>query len=298
MEPLSLQQIAKALGGQITGDRVRAPGPGHSPRDRSLWVRLAPDHPDGFIAGSMSPRDGDWRACKEYVRDRIGLPRWSPNNAQPVRRASVDLTLRERKEERSAKALELWRASTTPRKEVETYLREVRGYAGEIPVSLRQGSTLQLGRIPVPTLIAAVSGPDRRVMAVQETKLTWTGQKANCRVPRLTYGSLSDGAVRLYRAGETLGLAEGVEDALAVSELFQTPCWATLGAYRFQLVQIPPEVRRVIIFADNDDASLQASERARERFTREGLAVEIRAPSGEGEDWNDVLVRQKREGLK
>ena len=33
---LSLPQIANALGGEITGNNVRAPGPSHSPADRSL----------------------------------------------------------------------------------------------------------------------------------------------------------------------------------------------------------------------------------------------------------------------
>ena len=53
---LTLQQIARALGGEIRGNQVLAPGPGHSPQDRSLAVKLA-DTPDGFVVHSHSPKD-------------------------------------------------------------------------------------------------------------------------------------------------------------------------------------------------------------------------------------------------
>ena len=44
----SLQTVAKALGGEISGGQVLAPGPGHSPKDRSLSVKLDASAPDGF----------------------------------------------------------------------------------------------------------------------------------------------------------------------------------------------------------------------------------------------------------
>lgn len=295
MVSLSLQDIAKALGGQVTGDRVRAPGPGHSSRDRSLWVRLAPDHPDGFIAGSMSPRDADWRTCKEYVRSKIGLPRWSPDGATPVRRSDVDLKRRKILHDASPKALELWRASRPAQGEVEAYLRKERGFLGEIPVTLRQGSTLELGRIPIPTMVAAVASPDRRVIAVQETKLTWGGRKSTSRMPRITHGSLGAGAVRLFPVGAVLGLAEGVEDALGAFQLFGTPCWATLGAQRLSRIAIPPEVRQVIIFADNDEAGREAASAAADQYRREALEVEVRLPPDEFFDWSDVARANFRE---
>jgi hypothetical protein len=38
--PMSLRQIAQALGGEVSGGQVLAPAPGHSPKDRGLSVRL------------------------------------------------------------------------------------------------------------------------------------------------------------------------------------------------------------------------------------------------------------------
>ncbi len=65
-------QIARALGGEIAGGQVRAPGPGHSPRDRSLSVKLDANAPDGFVANSFA--NDNWTDCKDYVRQKLGLP--------------------------------------------------------------------------------------------------------------------------------------------------------------------------------------------------------------------------------
>jgi hypothetical protein len=39
MTALDLRAIARALGGEVSGRRVLAPGPQHSPKDRSLCVK-------------------------------------------------------------------------------------------------------------------------------------------------------------------------------------------------------------------------------------------------------------------
>jgi hypothetical protein len=68
----SLDQIAKALGGEVSGGQVRAPGPNHSPQDRSLSVKLDTEAPDGFVVHSFS---GDGAiACRDHVRRKLGLP--------------------------------------------------------------------------------------------------------------------------------------------------------------------------------------------------------------------------------
>src|SRR4051794_4457519 len=80
---LSPQQLAAALGGVASGDEVRAPGPGHSPNDRSLSVTLGADLPDGFLVHSFA--NDDPLKCKDYVRERAGLGRF-----EPARQPKVD----------------------------------------------------------------------------------------------------------------------------------------------------------------------------------------------------------------
>ena len=73
---LSLNQIASALGGHVSRDQVLAPGPGHSPKDRSLSITLA-DNQDGFICHSFCGDDP--MECKDYIRSKIGLPEFKPS---------------------------------------------------------------------------------------------------------------------------------------------------------------------------------------------------------------------------
>lgn len=80
-----LRTIARALGGQVVGRQVTAPGPGHSARDRSLSIHLSMYDHDGFIV--FSHAGDDWKYCKEYVRSKLGItsqrPALQPRTPRP-----------------------------------------------------------------------------------------------------------------------------------------------------------------------------------------------------------------------
>src|SRR5215471_10334570 len=73
----SLEEIARALDGEISNGQVKAPGPGHSAQDRSLSVKLSDTDPSGFVVHSFA--NDDAIDCKKYVREKLGLPGWRPN---------------------------------------------------------------------------------------------------------------------------------------------------------------------------------------------------------------------------
>ena len=75
--PLDPDTLARALGGERHGYRITAPGPGHSPKDRSLSVLVDPSASDGFVVYSFSGDDPI--RCKDHVRSKLGLPQWQPN---------------------------------------------------------------------------------------------------------------------------------------------------------------------------------------------------------------------------
>src|SRR5262245_58620137 len=77
---MSLQSIARALEGTISGNQVLAPGPNHSRHDRSLAVWVDGNSPDGFTCHSFA--GDDWRGCRDYVRGRLGMPEWQPGSLQ------------------------------------------------------------------------------------------------------------------------------------------------------------------------------------------------------------------------
>lgn len=72
----SPQQVASALGGDVSGREILAPGPDHSPKDRSLSIKLDPAAPDGFVVHSFAGDDP--LRCKDYVRGKLGLGDWQP----------------------------------------------------------------------------------------------------------------------------------------------------------------------------------------------------------------------------
>jgi putative DNA primase/helicase len=84
-----LPSLAKALGGEVSAGQVLAPGPGHSAADRSMSVKLDANAPDGLVVNSFAGDDPI--KCKDYVRERAGLPAWKPNGRK---RASADTVAR------------------------------------------------------------------------------------------------------------------------------------------------------------------------------------------------------------
>jgi putative DNA primase/helicase len=137
-------------------------------------------------------------------------------------------------------------------------------------------------------MVSAVQRPDGQIIAVQQTWLTREGEKASVSPPRITTGSLGTGAVRLGAAARVMGLAEGVETALSAMQLTGMPVWATLGAARLPSVWVPPEVRELHIFADNDDAGRKAAKLAVEAH-RIARTVVPRFPPEQCKDYNDYL---------
>jgi putative DNA primase/helicase len=102
-------------------------------------------------------------------------------------------------------------------------------------------------------------------------------------------------AARLHDiVDEELGIAEGVETALAAFELFGIPTWATISDNGIATFVSPGGIRRLIVFGDNDAnfVGQAAAYTLAKRLTREGLTVEVRIPPVPGRDWLDVLTGQ------
>ncbi len=76
---MSAQTLARALGGDVSGrDHILVPGPNHGPKDRSLAVKMIGD--DDFTVHSFA--GDDWQECRDYVRQRAGLPEWQPGTGR------------------------------------------------------------------------------------------------------------------------------------------------------------------------------------------------------------------------
>lgn len=242
MVDLSPQGIAKALGGEARGCHVIAPGPRHSPRDRSLSILVDPQAPDGFVV--MSFAGDDVIQCKDYVRDRIGIEPWRPGiNRDRLATPRRPLPAADHSE-KIALALSLWKeAKPIKGTWAAKYLTSRRINAADNP-SLRY-----LPRLTA--MVAAMVSPERQITAIQLTALNPDlPRKSDCGIPRRTIGHMGAGAVRLAAAGDVLGISEGVETGFSAMQLTGIPVWCCLGAARMHQVAIPDTIRKLIIFAD------------------------------------------------
>jgi putative DNA primase/helicase len=146
-----------------------------------------------------------------------------------------------------------------------------------------------------PALLEAYQAPDGRCTGLQRLWLTEDGQKADVMPQRKTIGHLVDGgAVRLMPpAGAVLGIAEGVETALAAAQLFKVPVWAALNAGRLEVWLPPAGITKVMIFGDNDEneRGQDAAWQLENRLIDAGIETSVHIPEKSGTDWNDALMR-------
>lgn len=145
-----------------------------------------------------------------------------------------------------------------------------------------------------PAVIAPIVGPDGSLQSVQRI---YIGDLDPRKKPLPPVSSITGAAVRLYDHNGVLGIAEGVENALAAHVLYKVPVWSALSEGGMQAFNPPPTVRTLHVFADNDRNHVgQAAAYAlakRLSTARQEIAVEVHVPTVEGQDFNDVLRAQR-----
>jgi putative DNA primase/helicase len=152
----------------------------------------------------------------------------------------------------------------------------------------------QGGRLPA--MLAGVSNPTGAMVAVHRTFLTLGGRKASVEPAKASLGPIWGGAIRLdvVDPARSLVIGEGVETAASAGLLMGLPAWAAITAGNLgKGLILPPEVRRVVIAVDPDNAGRIAATEAGERWTAEGREVRFAIPDGTG-DFNDLLIATER----
>lgn len=142
-----------------------------------------------------------------------------------------------------------------------------------------------------PVMVSILRGPDGTGVTLHRTYLTMAGEKASVTPAKKFMAGLrlNGGAVRLSRVTETIGIAEGIETALAASMRFGIPVWAATNATLLEQFMPPAGVKTVWIMGDNDRSytGQAAAYVLAKRLVRDGFAVEIRMPEAVDTDWAD-----------
>jgi phage/plasmid primase-like uncharacterized protein len=141
-------------------------------------------------------------------------------------------------------------------------------------------------------MVGPLTSPDGVTVALHCTYLTRDGRKAQ--VPTVkkltpTAGPLAGGCIALHKpARGCIGIAEGIETALAGWCASTVPTVAAYCAGNLAAWQWPRGVQRLVIFADNDSAGREAAGTLRARAFAAGLRCDVQTPTTAGADWCDV----------
>ena len=154
-----------------------------------------------------------------------------------------------------------------------------------------------------PAMIAKVTSPAGELVTLHRTYLTHDGKKAPVStVKKLmrTAGAMKGASIKLGEpiehpeGGLMLGIAEGIETALAASELYGLPVWAGVSTYGVKEFIPPAEVKHMYFFADHDTngQGQKAAMEGAKRLARMGIIAGVITPESIG-DWNDELVAMR-----
>jgi putative DNA primase/helicase len=181
---------------------------------------------------------------------------------------------------------------------------DVRAYLGSRKLwplpercSLRAHATLEywherrlVGRFP--GVVAPVRDVAGELVTLHLTYLA-NGRKLTDYEPRKILSPMNgrDGvaAQLLPIDADVLGIAEGIETAIAAHVVHKIPVWAALNTSLLAKFEPAPTIRTLIIFADRDTAGLEAAVKLMERLQCR-VHVELCVPRAPAKDWADVLV--------
>jgi hypothetical protein len=286
---MNIRQIAAALGGDVCNNSsCNVPGPGHTKADRSLGIKIA--RGGRLIVHSFA--GDDWRTCRDYVHDRLGLGRDFDGRKKPTF-VVVDAGPDEDKARRKAFALKIWSESVNPTGTiVEHYLREHRGlslsseFAGSV---IRFHGSLEyddFSRKPgmVCLLRDIVTNEPR---GIHRTFLDrYTGEKLD----RKMLGPAKGAAIKLdgnESVSSRLTIGEGIETALAAKLAGFGPAWALGSAGGIRFFPLLKSLDELTILEENDPTNREAVKTCTRRYLTAGKPVNVVVPKV-GSDFNDV----------
>lgn len=294
----NIERIARLLGAaKREGSGWRCLCPAHSDRRPSLSLTLS-------ARGKLLVKC--WNGCngKDVMREIHGF---LPNDVQ-CHRDVVSIASPVPMGQKLRNIERLWRRSKAIRAGdlVGQYLRQRGLRLPDYSESLRfcpEASVYVQGElIALPAMVARFDSPGGKMVQAHRTFLSDHGTKADIEgqkrfMPSPSADFTRGGAVRLQACFDVLGIAEGIETALACHLKSRLPVWATCSAGNMERVIVPDSVREIVIFADNDKsgAGQLAAQRLGQRLSNEGKRVQIAIPpqlDGAGRDWLDIFANE------
>ena len=266
--------------------------------DDAGWCKLFDDLRGGMFGCYRRGISETWCAA-----DRTALTR--EQRAELARQVSAATAEREAQQrsqwtENAQRIEKLWAQCVSPTRgdPVAQYLRR-RGLADTwpLPEVLRLHRALpywngaeKLGTFPA--MVAPLVTPEGHIVSLHRTYLTTDGNKADVPTPKKLTGAagpLTGACIPLQKPMQgRIGIAEGIETALAAWAGSGVPTVAAYCANALAGYLWPAGVRRLVIFADADKAGREAAQALQSRARAGGLRYDVLCRPTEGNDWADV----------
>ena len=143
-----------------------------------------------------------------------------------------------------------------------------------------------------PAMLALLRPNEGKASGIHRTYLTPEGRKASVDPVRMVLGECAQ--VRLGGVQERLGVAEGIETAIAAHNAFGLPVWSALNANGMKTWEPPAGVKDVVVFGDHDAnfTGQDAAYHLAHRLALKGLSVEVLIPDQVGTDWADAHLQE------
>ena len=286
---MTAETIAKALGGHRAGATWMARCPAHQDRKPSLSISSGKD-------GKVLVRCHAGCEQRDVITALVDRGLWdatgkSAGGFAHKRQTRIAAEPDPDAKARTKAALAIWQASRgvegTP---VEAYLRS-RGLNLPAWPALRFHAGLKHPSGGVwPAMVALVAlGGTGSPIAVHRTFLACDGGgKAPVNPAKMMLGPCRGGVVRLGAPGDVLMVGEGIETCLAAMQATGNAAWAALSTSGLRSLDLPRDVRDVIVLADGDEPGEAAARDCARRWKRNGRRVRIARPP-QGMDFNDLL---------
>lgn len=275
--------------------------------DTAGWCLLFEDLRAGIFGCHRQGLSSVWSATE---RGRMTPAEQAALQAQvQAAKAQREAAQRQQWHENAQRIDRLWAQchELVPGDPVTRYLkRRLKAAVWPLPACLRYAHALpywcegkELGRYPAMVVpLVSLAG---KVVALHRTYLTADGRKADVpQVKKLTgaCASLAGTAIALHQPDErgVIGVAEGIETALAAWLASGVPTVACYSAGGIKAYAWPREVQRIVVFADHDEAGMQAAQFLQARAAGSLLRCDVLAPRTKGADWADVWAA--REGAE
>jgi hypothetical protein len=286
----SAETIATALGGRSTGGGWTARCPGHDDRTPSLSIRHADD-------GKVLVRCHAGCDQERVIAALRGRGLWANDGLRPLLRKVWRATVEQKPDpddmRRREAALAIWESAKRGQGTlVEVYLAS-RGIHLAAPVALgfHPGLKHPSGGIWAAMVALVTNGVDGQPIGIHRTFLAHDGNaKAPVEPQKMMLGPCRGGAVRLAKSGDVLMVGEGIETCLAAMQATGEPAWAALSTSGLLTLDLPSDIRNVVVLADGDEPGERAAQACAWRWKREDRRVRIARPP-RGMDFNDMLLR-------